>query len=115
MNTLSGIIRCLIAKLFALLGQAGPGAAKRGFGYESVNRLKTTCGRPGTRVGYPENPVPFASEMLSETIHEFECRRAIQGCFLGFSDRSQAQKHALRCLRAFRVCRRSLGMIFRQV
>ena len=98
-----------------ILGQAGPGAAKRGFGYESVNRLKTTCGRPGTRVGYPENPVPFASEMLSETIHEFECRRAIQGCFLGFSDRSQAQKHALRCLRAFRVCRRSLGMIFRQV
>ena len=53
--------------------------------------------------------------MLSETIHEFECRRAIQGCFWGFSDRSQAQKHALRCLRAFRVCRRSLGMIFRQV
>ena len=100
---------------FWLLGQAGPGAAKRGFGYESVNRLKTTCGRPGTRVGYPENPVPFASEMLSETIHEFECRRAIQGCFWGFSDRSQAQKHALRCLRAFRVCRRSLGMIFRQV
>ena len=39
-----------------VLGQAGPGAAKRGFGYESVNRLKTTCGRPGTRVGYPENP-----------------------------------------------------------
>ena len=42
--------------LILLLGQAGPGAAKRGFGYESVNRLKTTCGRPGTLVGYPENP-----------------------------------------------------------
>ena len=40
-----------------ILGQAGPGAAKRGFGYESVNRLKTTCGRPGTRVGYPVNPM----------------------------------------------------------
>ena len=53
-----------------VLGQAGPGAAKRGFGYESVNRLKTTCGRPGTRVGYPENPVPSASEMLRVSVFQ---------------------------------------------
>ena len=54
LKILYAILTTIIEKI--LLDQAGPGAAKRGFGYESVNRLKTTCGRPGTLVGYPENP-----------------------------------------------------------
>ena len=79
-----------------ILDQAGPGAAKRGFGCESVNRLKTTCGRPGNPSWISRKSCPVCiRDMLSETIHEFECHRAIQGCFWGFSDRNQAQKHAL--------------------
>ena len=80
----------------SVLDQAGPGAAKRGFGCESVNRLKTTCGRPGNPSWISRKSCPVCiRDMLSETIHEFECHRAIQGCFWGFSDRNQAQKHAL--------------------
>ena len=83
-------------RLKARLDQAGPGAAKRGFGCESVNRLKTTCGRPGNPSWISRKSCPVCiRDMLSETIHEFECHRAIQGCFWGFSDRIQAQKHAL--------------------